>query len=424
MRVAPVLLLFGLAACEKGSNRPHAAADAGVSATRPAPPAPPGKQPKKSKLELDGIGNGPARLQTDAEARASGNADCPMYIGARTTAAHIVGAHGRLVDAEHGYFWQSETSVKVYGEEPKPIASYRMKDMPRGLMALDADAFYVHDCVPPGCSMPKTGVSLSRVDHAGASTVLASDQDSVVTAEAYDGYLYWITSGPAETGALRRVATKGGTVETLWEGRGMTAMIIDDHDVFASDGVSVVAVARAGGKPRVLVDGLRDVHGLAADQDTVYIAESGDPALTMNPTGSIRSVPRAGGDAKMLAGPLWWPSVITVDDERIYYMLSVQGDVWAIDKATLGAPVMLVPTPPRDAGCFTSQWIRADQYGLRWLRRVEGFARGVWWFMPRATMPSPPDTPVEYWKRAAASGDAGVAPAPDDDDDQNEEPPP
>jgi hypothetical protein len=424
--VAVVLAALAGVGCEKQQSKP---------ATDPAPPPTvpvdaaragasgaadrPGTVMSEDVLILPGIGDGPARVQTQEEAIAYGDPECPRYVGARTTAAKKIGKHGRTLDVEGGYVWQiKDGKLQVFdGKVTHPIRILQPDRIPKGVIALDATHWFVKRCQDGGCGPHGTGIVIDRVaiGTQDRDKAFVGPQSEIIRAQVYGDDLYWITLGLyGETGELRRVPTKGGDVETLWTGRGMTVMRIDDRDVFASDGSSVVAVPRAGGKPRILAEGLQDVRDLAVDAKTVYIAESGDPFGNSEPSGYIKSVPRRGGSVTILAGPQKWPTVVAVDDERVYYMLREPGDIWAITKGTGGPPTMLVPTPPRDSSCLSSKWLHVDALGLKWVRMVEGFHSGTLWSLSRHFLPSPPDTPVEAFKRAMAAVDAGAAPVDDD----------
>ncbi|MCE9580186.1 MAG: hypothetical protein K8W52_44125 [Deltaproteobacteria bacterium] len=412
--------------CTKASDGPPDKAPTSApvpkpGASLPVSPSTRGAPAKMNELTLvlPGVGEGPARVQTPQEAAAYGDPQCPRYVGARTTASKKIGKHGRTLDVEGGYLWQiKDGRIMVFDRQvDHPVRMLDAAKIPKGVIALGGNSWYVRHCPAEGCGEHGDGQVIDQVDMIrGGVKTIATGQPEIVSGQVFGDHLYWITFGPyGSTGELRRIPTAGGAVETLYAGKGMSVMLIDDQDVVVSDGTSVVAVARADGKARVLASGLSSVRALAADATDVYLAEAGDPYWKSDPSGYIKRVARKGGKVETLAGPLKWPAVIAVDDERIYYMLKEPGDIWSIDKARPGAPELLVPTPPRDASCLASQWLYADKFGLKWVRMVEGFHSGELWSLSRTFLPSPPDTAIAAFKRAMASAPGTAAPAADDD---------
>jgi hypothetical protein len=432
---AVIPLVFDLGAgcaADKTPAKKEAAPPAG-SAARPTIPgsgARPGPaRPERSKLVEDGIGSDPARVQTEAEAKATGDVECPKYVGKRSTAAQLVGLHARTLPHQDGWAFQFDKGISVFSPTSgQPTQQIPAAEIPKGIIAFDDEAWYVPHCEAGGCGEHGTGVVIDRVDRSTkAATQLVPSQSEIVTAEVMGDYLYWSTFGPyGMTGELRRIKREGGKVETLWKGHGVAAMLLEHDVALVADQTSVVAVPLSGGKPRVLAEKLQEVNAIAADADHIYIAEYGDRYWASPASGYIKRVPRAGGTVETLAGPIKSPSVVAVDDDRAYYMLSDSGTVWSIVKTGTEQPTMIVPQPPRDATCQRSMWLRADQTGLIWFRKVEGFGKGNLWRLSRQYLPPPPDTAVAAFRRwmeanpdasqsgSSSAGSAAGEPDPDD----------
>ena len=422
LTVASVIVLAALAGgCEREDAAPKQPSHA------PAPPRPrPGsgsssgsatQRPWRSPLVEEGIGSGPARVQTEAEAKAWGEPECPKFVGQQSTAAHLVGRHGRTLPHEDGWAFQFDKGISIFSPtDGKPIQTIPPADIPKGIIAFDDDAWYIPHCQPSGCGEHGTGVVIDRVDRkTKQATPLVGPQSEIVTAQVLGDHLYWTTFGPyGLSGELARIRRTGGKVETLWHGHGVTAMLLEPDTAFVATETMVVVVPLKGGKPRVLADTMKEVRAIAADRDHVYIGEYGDPYWASKPSGYVKRVPRSGGRVEVLAGPVKWPTAVAVDDERVYYMLAESGTVWGLVKGTTDPPTMIVPQPPRDGSCQRSQWLRADATGLIWFRKVEGFGKGNLWRLSRRWLPSPPDTAVAAFRRwmeanpgAWRSGSAG-----------------
>jgi hypothetical protein len=357
-------------------------------------------RPPRSKYILDGISTEPAVAMSDAEAKAQG-IDCPPFIGAQSTGAQMSGRDGRVLAHEKGWVWQSRKSVHVFGPTSgKPIHTTPASSVPKGIVAMDDDAWYVRHCETGGCGPHGTGVVVDRVERTGGATKqVVPPQSEIASAEIVGDFLYWATFGPyGESGALSRVTRTGGKVEVLWSGGGVNDMVIDGEDAFVVDDTTLVQIPLTGGKPIELAKKLENATDVEVRGDTVFFIEGGDPYWAAPASGFVRSVPRGGGKVTTLAGPLDHPSVVTADETRVYWMLQRSGTIWSIDRKPDAEPVMLVPQPPRDGACLTSVWIRADQQGLMWLRKAGMAHGGTLWRLNRSEL-GENDTPMASFRR-------------------------
>lgn len=383
-------------------------------------------EPSRSESKTPGVrvaGDAglPPRITDDATTTSTEEDPCPKQGGPQTTAVQRIGLYGRIYPHEQGRIWHSTKHFKVIGRDNKDIENVDVKTVPRGFIALSTDAWFVQSCENGKCGPHGTGRIISRIERgAPTTTKLAGPQSEIAFAEIISDSLYWATFGPyGNSGELKRVPTKGGKTETLWTGRGVTTVLIDNGVAFVSDGATVSSVPLDGRKPLVLAKDLTEARGLAVEDKHLYIADRGDPHMQSKDSGSILRVPRAGGAVEKLAGPIRWPSVVGVDSDRIYYMSDRSGDVWVIPKKG-GKPQVLIPTPPNDWPCRVTRWLQVNDRGLLYLRMSEGWDTstgkvidwGTLWAIQRQWMQDPVKQFADYVAKHGRGSSAGSAVSP------------
>jgi hypothetical protein len=321
---------------------------------------------------------------------------CPKRGGNPTTLVRRIGLYGRVYPHELGRVWYSTKNFNVVMDDGRIIEKLPAADVPKGFLAIALQSWFVeHD------------KAIYRIDRrTKAETKLADLDNRVAFAQEYGALFYWATVG-SKTGVLRRVAPTGGTPETLWTGKGVNVVVIEAGTIIVADGTTVTSIphsALPGTKPLQLAKGLKHVRALAADATHVYILDGG----TKPNQGTILRVPKQGGALEKLAGSLASPTVIAVDDDRVYVMGDGTGDVSTIPK-TGGKPTVLIPTPPNDWACRTTAWIDVSARGLTYLRMSKGWDTrtgelidwGTLWSLPAAGLKDPQQ---QYRDWAATKG--------------------
>lgn len=290
-----------------------------------------------------------------------------------------ISARSILPHREHVY-WASRKGVvwrvRLTGgaaEEVGTIQSSR-------LLAIDEDAYYWAECGTGGCGHHGDNRALVRVSRADGSRRVLADRLGIVHVAAIDrGDLVigtWNDDYGA-AGAVTRVARKGGSPVTLWKGGAVEDLLVERDRVLAVSAAELVAIPRGRGKPLVLASGLDHASAVAADATHVYVAERGDPYWKSADSGFLVRVPRRGGKAERILGPVRWPEGVAVIGERVMVGLA-RGDIVSVGKAG-GTPVVLV-REKRPEPCRDTFWMRGIGGSLLWLRGVSGQGgRGILW---------------------------------------------
>ena len=318
--------------------------------------------------------------------------ECPKRGGPPTTAVRRSGLHVRILPHERGYVTFAPAFFHVIDDAGQEVDSVPPRTVPEHVIAMSAGYWFVSACEAGGCGPHGTGAIINRVDRTtGASVQIAGPDEEIMFAEVVGDALYWATFGEyGLTGALRRVPIAGGKPTTLWTGTAVNAVLIRGASAYVADDRTVSAVPLSGGRPRTLVKDLRSAHGLAVDDTYLYVTDRGDAYHASNDSGSVLRVPLAGGKPEQLAGPVRWPTVVGVDDDRVYFMGDDSGDVWAIPKAG-GTPALYIPMPPQDWPCRDSKWLHVGSQGLAYLRMSRGvdIDSGTLWSIRREWMTDP-----------------------------------
>jgi hypothetical protein len=337
-----------------------------------------------------------------------------MRQGPQTTGIRRIGQYGRILPYESGFIWQSGKHFKVLSHAGFQMEDVPVAKVPRKLLAMGKDAWFVHAC-DGACGPHGTGQIINRVERSdGKTTKIAGPESEIVFAEVLQTQLLWATFGPyGATGELKRVPTAGGTVETLWKGAGVNAVLVRAVTAFVADDQTVSAVnwAVTSPKPVLLAKDLRRASGLAADGTHAYIVDAGDRGKQ---NGTLLRVPFLGGAVETLATALPEPNVVAVDDDHIYFMGDDGGNVWVMPKQG-GKPTILIPAPPKDWPCRYTQWLHVDEVGgLEYLRMSRGFDTGTgepinWgtlWAIQRGMMQDPVKQFADFMATQAGSGSA------------------
>lgn len=250
----------------------------------------------------------------------------------------------------------------------------------RRLLAIDDDFFYWAECGTGGCGHHGDNQALVKVSRATRAKTVIADRLGIVHVALLDrGNVYigtWDDDYGAR-GAVARVPRKGGSVATLWTGGAVEDLLIEGDRIFAATAGQVVSIPRGAGKPVVLATGTQEARTVAVDAGHVYVVDRGDPYWKSADSGYLLRVPRRGGTAERMLGPVRWPESVAVIGDRVVVGLA-KGDILAVAKNG-GAPAVLV-AEKRAAPCRQTYWMRAIGGSLYWLRavQVEG-GRGILW---------------------------------------------
>ena len=165
---------------------------------------------------------------------------------------------------------------------------------------------------------PDAGVVLPMP---ATATLLASGQNIPRNLIVNEGYLYWMNEGLRAEGkpGIFRVATSGGQVQTLWEGKGVEGIAIANGSVFAivPREEQVLRIPKAGGKAEVVVSEHAGLSAIAADASYVYwTSEEG-----------IVRVPHQGGTPKPILTGLVPPVGLSLDRGTLYWYSAIDGKV-------------------------------------------------------------------------------------------------
>jgi hypothetical protein len=395
-RLYVVVLGVAVAACAQDKNAVPSKASGSGSASGPGVAASPGTD---DKLEVVWDYTEPL---------------CPRDKGPRKTAARMIGSAIRMIPQEVGFAMQRrklgdrpDHFVAVFDDAGNRIEVIPGDKDPGSVISFDSAAWYHAPCAEGTCDARGYGHDLLRVDRAtGKSEKLYGPEHAFVYGQPFGDYFYWASSGAnSATGAFRRVPRKGKKVETLWEGRGVASVLFVQDVAVLADQHSVFAIPLDGGKPKELLKDLKNAGGMATDGTQVYVLDRGDDDSRNG--GRVLAVDRATGASTVLATDLPWPTVVAVDGDRLDIAGGGHGNVIAVPRKG-GKPTLLIPGPSADWSCHTTDWIRSDSKGLRWLRRNSEDKRGGLFFIPRTVLADP----IKQWrelmaKQPAAGSGAG-----------------
>jgi hypothetical protein len=330
---------------------------------------------------------------------------CPRDKGPRKTAARLIGTAIRAIPQEVGFAIQrrkpgnrpDDHLFGVYDDAGKRIEVIPGDKDPGSVISFDSAAWYHAPCAEGTCDARGYGHDLLRVDRVtGKSEKVYGPEHAFVYGQPFGDYFYWASSGANRaTGALRRVPRKGKKVETLWEGRGVASVLFVQDVALLADQHSVFAIPLAGGKPKELLKDLKNAQGMATEGTQVYVLDRGDDDSKSG--GRVLVVDRATGASSVLATDLPWPTVVAVDGDRLDIMGAGHGNVIAVPRKG-GKPTLLIPGPSADWSCHTTDWIRSDGQGLRWVRMNSEDKRGGLFFIPRALLADP----IKQWREVMA----------------------
>lgn len=292
MRWATLALVVSSAACSRTSGPPSAP----VAAASSAPPS--------------------ARAEPGPPARPPG----PVRLGA---------AVGIPIVVDRGMFWPAPDGPRLLAEGatvPRRVDESERADL---LGQRPARQLRV-GCSPRGCGPHGTGKALFLQDGA-RERLLADGLHEVHGAEVIGAHAYWVTFGPyGARGDLSRVPTAGGRVERLWAGSGIHAMLVDGTDVYFVSDAEVVWFDTSTSRAHVIAAAASQRSRLVLHGDRLYWAELGEPRRTSAPSGAVRSAPRHGGAVTTHADAVKWPTLLCVDDTRVYFGREDGSELYAV----------------------------------------------------------------------------------------------
>jgi len=132
---------------------------------------------------------------------------------------------------------------------------------------------------------------------------------------------------------------------------------------------SVWSVPLAGGCPKMLVGQQSAPHGMASDGTNLFYANQG---VFQQNNGSIVRIPVGGGSATPIATNQAFPLDITVDATNVYWTNSADGSVWKSDKTT--------PNPIKLAGASGlnhARFLRVDATNVYFTDGTSGVVNRV-----------------------------------------------
>jgi hypothetical protein len=382
---------------------------------------PPHSTPSGSAVQRANPAPAPAVASKGSAKDPADEGPCPKRGGPQTTAVQRIGLYVRILPHERGYVAFAPKYFKVIDDAGQQLESVDARTVPKHVIAMSTDYWFVPGCQPGGCDEHGAGTIVNRIDRKSGATLQIGGPDSEIAfAEVVGDALYWATYGPyGLSGALNRTPIAGGKTTALWTGKAVNSVLIHGATAYVADDTSVSSVALSGGAPRTLVKGLVAAHGLAVDDKYLYVTDRGDAYVNSKDSGSVLRVPLGGGNADKLAGPVRWPTVVGVDDERVYFMGDESGDVWAIPKAG-GKAFVYIPTPPKDWPCRSTTWMHVGSQGLKYLRMSRGWDSatgdaidwGTLWSIQRPWMKDPEQAFKDYVAKHPEAVRAGSADQP------------
>ncbi len=241
----------------------------------------------------------------------------------------------------------NEGSGGATAESCHDIGAVKLASSPgAGAVAADDSGVYwaVEDgiwSIPAGATKPKA---------------LASGGPMPFAIAVDDAYVYWTaTIDGGSVSHLSRVPKRGGAIERLWKGSFELAqgVAVDATDVYwighygwsvDDDRCEILAMPKAGGEPRTVIQNQSGPASLAIDDDRVFWLNEGK----MDDYGAqdVRSAAKTGGDVVTLAHHQgsWidgeqWPNKVVTDGASVYWVLN-EGTVRAV--AVGGGPVRTI----------------------------------------------------------------------------------
>ncbi|MCA9679963.1 MAG: hypothetical protein H6709_10215 [Kofleriaceae bacterium] len=265
---------------------------------------------------------------------------------------------------ERGVVWLAPDGVRLLAPsavDPRALDDAELEQVlgPPGRLRIRCD--------PSGCGEHGDGKALYLIDGA-SERLLARNLSEVHGGEIIGDHAYWVTYGPYGMGGnLSRAALTGGGPETLWSGTGVTEMIVDGTTIYFASEDQLVAYDTVAGRTRVLVDGAVRPKHLFLRDGRVFWSELGNPHSRSEPSGALRSISLATGEVTTHAAPVPWPSLLHVDDARLYWASRDQGLLRAVPR-TGGDSETVADLGP---GCGGILWMDQTSAGLLLLRGDE-----------------------------------------------------
>jgi outer membrane protein assembly factor BamB len=281
-------------------------------------------------------------------------------------------------------YWARGGDMYRYSQADGKVTALGLKSHPGSIFAVAAEAFYWFECGPGGCSEHGGNQQLVRYDRtSGERRVLAGSllaPQQVVLDDERIYWAYWVNDMRA--GGVRVMSKNGGESSTLYDGDRVNDLLVRGDRIYFVTERSLAVVARTGGKPTVLVDGLHDGRALAADAEHVYVVDRGDPYWASPDSGGLWSVAVAGGTPVALAGPIRWPERLALLGDSVYLLFD-DGHLARVPKP--GGTLAPVSREDRPRSCLVGVWLSADAKRLYWLRSGMSFM-------------GPPATEGQLWR--------------------------
>jgi hypothetical protein len=158
------------------------------------------------------------------------------------------------------------------------------------------------------------------------ATLLATGQNVPRNLQADATHLYWLNEGRRAEGqaGVFRVSKQGGEAQTLFEGKGVDTIAVDDAHVYfiVPEREVVYRVPKSGGEPEAYAPEQEGLSALVLDQDYAYW--SGGEGLVR--------MPKAGGKPQVVVTGLAPPVGLGVDGQNLYWYSAITGDLMKAPK--------------------------------------------------------------------------------------------
>jgi hypothetical protein len=287
-------------------------------------------------------------------------------------------------------------------------------DRGEGVLVADERYQYDREC-QHGCDRERStslgrGLGIVRVDPVtGQRLRLTRAYSGISTVLPYREHVYWGTYPHAIGGGVYRVHRGGGDVTELWSGDKVGDLVPYRDGILVIGERRIAWLPASGGAATIVTRRGRSAAVVAGD--AYYVAEYGDPYWDSADSGSIRRIPRTGGRAVTLAGPLRWPTAIAVRGDAVYFVRRESSTIWMVP-TTGGAVRAAIPSiepDGKESPCAESLGLWADDRGLFYLRGQDFIGTSTLYHVPWADLAtattSPGRTPAGSAARSPTSTD-------------------
>jgi hypothetical protein len=199
-------------------------------------------------------------------------------------------------------------------------------------------------------------VSCAKSGCGGNPTTIASNQTWQWGIAADDGAAYWTS----QQGKVMTAPLDGGAAKPLDPNEGGAAIVLAGNEVLFTTGASVLAVPKAGGASRVVLDTFagpdassQSFEWLAADSNNVYFTTT---------SGMVGQAPLDGSGVITALGTVAFASLVAVDEGYVYWAGTSDKDGDLVKTPIGGGAVTILAT-----GQGQISGIATNAKGVFWL---------------------------------------------------------